>query len=97
MIAPVRVSLLVLGIATLVACGPRQVEVRTAPEATDAQTSLSVQFTNNLSQAMNVYVTATDGNELFLRQIGANTVAVLSQLTTAFPLPDVRWGRTQAT
>lgn len=77
MIAPVRASLLALGLATLVACGPRQVEVRTAPEATDAQSGPSVQFTNNLSQAVNVYVTAAGGNELFLRQVGANTVEKL--------------------
>ncbi|HTK46445.1 MAG TPA: hypothetical protein VL328_00525 [Gemmatimonadaceae bacterium] len=77
MIAPVRASLLALGLATLVACGPRQVEVRTAPEATDAQSGPSVQFTNNLSQAVNVYVTAAGGNELFLRQVAANTVEKL--------------------
>jgi hypothetical protein len=29
-------------------------------------------------------------------QIGANLETVLSQLTTAFPLPDVRWQRTEA-
>ena len=28
-------------------------------------------------------------------QIGANLEAVLSQLTTAFPFPDVRWKRTE--
>jgi len=76
MIAPTRVSLLIVGFAVLVACGPRQVEVKTAPEPTASSTSAapSVQLTNNLSQAVNVYVTVTGGNELFLRQVAANTV-----------------------
>jgi hypothetical protein len=75
MIAPMRVSLLVVAFAALAGCGPRQVEVKTAPEpAAQAGGAPSVQFTNNLSQAVNVYVTVTGGNELFLRQVAANTV-----------------------
>ncbi len=75
MIAPVRVSLLIVALAALAACGPRQVEVKTAPEPTvSAQGAPAVQLTNNLSQAVNVYVTVTGGNELFLRQVAANTV-----------------------
>jgi hypothetical protein len=75
MIAPMRVSLLIAGFVALAACGPRQVEVKTAPEPTaSASSAPSVQLTNNLSQAVNVYVTVTGGNELFLRQVGANTV-----------------------
>jgi hypothetical protein len=76
MIAPMRASLLIVAFAGLPACGPRQVEVRTAPEPTaaTAQTAPAVQLTNNLSQAVNVYVTVTGGNELFLRQVAANTV-----------------------
>jgi hypothetical protein len=74
MIAQMRV-VLVASFAALAGCGPRQVEVRTAPEpAASAQAAPSVQFTNNLSQAVNVYVTVTGGNELFLRQVAANTV-----------------------
>ena len=61
-----------LGIAT--ACGPRQVEVRTAPQPVDTTGAPSVQLTNNLSQAVNVYVTVSGGTELFLRQVPANTV-----------------------
>jgi hypothetical protein len=34
----------------------------------------AVQVTNNLSQAVNVYVTPAGGQELFLRQVPANTV-----------------------
>jgi hypothetical protein len=54
-------------------CGPRQVEVRTAP-TTKAAAEQAVQVTNNLSQAINVYVTPSGGSELFLRQVPANTV-----------------------
>jgi hypothetical protein len=70
-----RAPFLVLGLAALAACGPRQVEVRTAPTpTTSSQSAPAVQLTNNLSQAVNVYVTATGGSELFLRQVAANTV-----------------------
>ena len=62
---------LALALATATACGGRAVEVRTAPVTTS---ELSVQVTNNLSQAVNVYATATGSSELFLRQIPANTV-----------------------
>ncbi len=78
MIAPLRSTLaaatLVVGIALATACGPRQVEVRTAPQTADTLGTPSVQLTNNLSQAVNVYVNVTGGTELFLRQVPANTV-----------------------
>ena len=52
------------------ACGPRQVVVSTgearAPES-------SIEFTNNLAQAVNVYVRVPSGAEQFLRQVGART------------------------
>ena len=70
--ASVKVPLLALALAVTTACGPRQVEVRTAPTTSSAEQS--VQITNNLSQAVNVYVTATGSGEIFLRQIPANTV-----------------------
>jgi hypothetical protein len=66
-----RIAVLAFALATAVGCGGRQVEVRTAPTATSEQ---SVQVTNNLSQAVNVYVTPTGAQELFLRQVPANTV-----------------------
>jgi hypothetical protein len=53
----------------LSACAPRQVEVRTAPAQ---QTQVSVQVTNNLSQAVNVYA-SSNGPDTFLRQVAANT------------------------
>ncbi len=52
------------------ACGPRQVEVQTAP---DVQTGLGVHMTNNLSQPVNVYV-VNMGTEIFLGQVPANSV-----------------------
>jgi hypothetical protein len=76
-----RVLLVALGMAA--ACGPRQVEVRTAP--TTATTDQTVQVTNNLSQAVNVYVTAAGSSELFLRQVPANAVEKI-------PVPSVAAG-----
>ena len=55
-------------LAMLAACSPRQVEVRTAPTA---QSAVSVQVNNNVSQAVNVYVTL-NGTDTFLRQVGPN-------------------------
>jgi len=101
MIAPMRVSLLIAGLVALAACGPRQVEVKTAPEpAATANAQPAVQFTNNLSQAVNVYVTVTGGNELFLRQVAANTVekvpvsGVASGSTVTFKAVTVDGSRT---
>lgn len=51
------------------ACGPRQVEVRTAPTQTS---EVAIHFTNNLSKAVNVYVNS-GGSDLFVRQVAANT------------------------
>jgi len=65
--------LLVAGLG-LVACGPRQVDVRTAP--TQA-TAVSLQVNNSLSQAVNVYVTVS-GSDTFLRQVNANSSATIA-------------------
>lgn len=62
-------SALVIGTATLTACGQRKAEVRTAPAAA-AQVTVEVQ--NKLTQGVNVYV-VQNGNKTFLRQIAANT------------------------
>src|SRR5213075_3144393 len=53
----------------LAACGPRQVEVRTAPTQ-DAE--VAIHFTNNLSKAVNVYVN-TGGSDMFVRQVAGST------------------------
>ena len=69
-----RAALLTIALVaatTTTACGGRAAEVRTAPVAS---TEMSVQVTNNLSQAVNVYATPSGGSELFLRQVPANTV-----------------------
>jgi hypothetical protein len=65
-----RVLMLSLSLAALAACGGRQVEVRTGPEPA---TDVSIRLTNNLSQAVNVYV-VSGGNDIFIKQVSANTV-----------------------
>src|SRR5258708_30012364 len=64
-----RAALFALALAGA-ACGPRQAEVRTAPSATGEQ---AVQVTNNLSQAVNVYVTPSGGSATFLPAVPPNT------------------------
>jgi hypothetical protein len=65
-----RVLMLSLSMVALAACGGRQVEVRTGPEPA---TDVSIHLTNNLSQAVNVYV-VSGGNDIFIKQVSANTV-----------------------
>jgi hypothetical protein len=55
-------------VLALSACGPRQVEVRTAPTQTS---QVSVQVNNTLNHAVNVYLTQS-GTDTFLRQVGPN-------------------------
>jgi len=62
-------SALVVGAATITACGPRKAEVRTAP-ATASQVTIEVQ--NKLTQGVNVYI-VQNGNKTFLRQVNAST------------------------
>ena len=73
---------MVLLAVTSTACRGRQVDVRTAP--TRAETNVRV--TNTLGQAVNVYVLSGD-NEIFLRQVPANSEARL-------PVPGVAAGST---
>ena len=79
-----RVHLLVAALALATACGPRQVEVGTAPRAAIQQ---MVRVTNNLSQSVNVYAVTGAGseNDLYLQQVPANTVKDV-------PVPSVRAG-----
>lgn len=66
-------SLALVMAVSVSACAGRQVEVTTgAQPAAD----ISVRFTNNLSQAVNVYVT-TGGTDVFLKQVAANSIEVL--------------------
>jgi hypothetical protein len=62
-------AILTLGTATA-ACGPRQVEVQTAPTQS---AEVAIHFSNNLSQAVNLYVN-TGTSDLFVRQVAAKTV-----------------------
>jgi len=69
-------KLFLTSIALLVAttaCGPRQVEVTTGPQPA---ADVSVRLTNNLTQAVNLYVT-TGGTDVFLKQVAANSVEVV--------------------
>lgn len=62
-------SALVIGAATITACGPRKAEVRTAPAAAS---QVTVEVQNKLTQGVNVYV-VQNGNKTFLRQVNANS------------------------
>lgn len=70
---PMRRLCAVLSCAAIIgfggsACGPRQAQVGTAPTSAEA----AIHFTNNLPQAVNVYV-VQGGTEMFVRQVAANT------------------------
>ena len=54
---------------TAAACAGRQVEVTTGPEPA---ADVGIHLTNNLSQAVNVYVT-TGGTDMLLKQVAANS------------------------
>jgi soluble P-type ATPase len=54
-------------------CGPRQVEVTTGPAPA---ADVSLRFTNNLTQAVNLYV-ASGGTDVFLKQVAANSVEIV--------------------
>jgi hypothetical protein len=67
------VSLAVFLAVSAAACGPRQVEVTTGPQPA---ADVSVRLTNNLTQAVNLYVT-TGGTDVFLKQVAASSVEVV--------------------
>jgi hypothetical protein len=61
-----RTLTLSLSLLALTACASgRQVEVRTGPEPT---VDTAIHLTNNLSQAVNVYV-VSGGNDIFVKQV----------------------------
>lgn len=70
-----RISLLgpALAAALAAACGPRQVEIRTAA---DLPPQAAIVVENTLGQALNVYV-VDGGNELFLRQVASGATVRL--------------------
>ena len=53
-----------------VACGPRQVQVETG---TPTSNEVALRVTNNLSQAVNVYISGGATTDVFVKQIGANS------------------------
>jgi len=59
--------------ATTSACAGRQVEVTTGPEPAS---DVTVRLTNNLTQAVNLYVT-TGGTDVFLKQVSAGSVELV--------------------
>lgn len=63
------------GALLISACRARTVEVRTAPTQQQAA-QVSVQVNNNLSQAVNVYVSLS-GTDTFLRQVAASSSATI--------------------
>lgn len=78
-----RVLLVAMAVGALTACGPRQVEVQTAPTQS---AEVAIHFTNNLSRAVNVYYNA-GGEDAFVRQVAANT-------TEHLPVPGLAAGST---
>ena|SRR5436190_16642513 len=80
-----RHLLAAVAVLSLSACGPRQVEVRTAPSQS---AEVAIDFTNDLSQSVQVFVN-TGGSDMFVRQVAAKT-------TEHLPVPGVSVG-TKAT
>jgi hypothetical protein len=70
---PSRTLIFLTLLAAAAACSPRQVDVRTAP-VTQAQ--VSVQVSNTLAQAVNVYV-RSGGADTFLKQVGAKSTETI--------------------
>src|ERR1700693_6522513 len=69
-----RVLMVSLSMLALAACGSgRQGELRTGREPA---ADVAIHLTNNLSQAVNVYV-VSGGNDIFVKQVSANSVADL--------------------
>lgn len=70
----ITVAILLIAATSLTACGPRRAEVRTAPSSQTAE--VAIHMTNNLSQAVNVYVAGV-GEPTFVRQVAPNSTAHL--------------------
>jgi hypothetical protein len=65
-----RVLMVSLSMLAFAACSGRQVEVRTGPEPA---TNVAIHLTNNLSQAVNVYV-VSGVSDIFIKQVASNSV-----------------------
>jgi hypothetical protein len=66
-------AIVALALAVVVVACSRRVEVETG---TPPASTVSLEVTNNATQAINVYVT-TGGNELFVGQVAANSTQLL--------------------
>lgn len=53
-----------------IGCGPRQVQVETG---TTTRNEVALRVTNNLSQAVNVYISGGTTTDVFVKQVGANS------------------------
>lgn len=73
--------ILAFAILATAACAGRQVEVTTGPQPA-AEANQGVHMTNNLSQAVNVYVT-TGGSDILLKQVSAGSTEHLPVLGIA--------------
>lgn len=84
-------SLALVLVATTSGCAGRQVEVTTGPEPA---ADVSIRFTNNLTQAVNLYV-ASGGTDVFLKQVSSNSVENVPvrglQRVPQLPLRRGRW------
>lgn len=69
-----KLFLTALALCAVTACGPRQVEVRTGPQPA---TEVTLRVTNNLAQAVNVYM-VSGANDVFLKQVAGNSAASMS-------------------
>lgn len=68
----VMTMLLAVATVTVAACGPRKVEVGTAPATATTDQALSIHMSNNLSQPVNVYV-VNGATEIFVKQVAAGS------------------------
>lgn len=53
-----------------VGCGPRQVQIETGASTSN---EVALRVTNNLSQAVNVYISGGGTTDVFVKEIGANS------------------------
>jgi hypothetical protein len=70
----VRLALLSALTVAAPACAPRQVEVKTGPQAVS---EVSLRVTNNLNDPVNVYV-VNGGSDIFLRRVAGKATEVMN-------------------
>lgn len=65
-----RILTAIIVATAVLGCGPRQVQVETGTPTTN---EVALRVTNNLSQAVNVYISGGSTTDVFVKQIGANS------------------------